>query len=56
VAYTAPEDVFLKTYCQARAEVAAWIGKRGNAGVVQLLDAVQKGQSFTAQYGAMQLP
>ena len=53
-AYTGPEDVFFKTYCQARAEVAAWIGKRGNAGVVQLLDAVRQGQSFTGQYGAMQ--
>ena len=53
VAYTGPEDVFFKTYCQARAEVAAWIGKRGNAGVVQLLDAVRQGQSFTGQYGAM---
>ena len=54
VAYTGPEDVFFKTYCQARAEVAAWIGKRGNVGVVQLLDAVRQGQSFTGQYGAMQ--
>lgn len=53
VAYTGPEDVFFKTYCQARAEVAAWIAKRGNAGVVQLLDAVRQGQSFTSQYGAM---
>ena len=53
VAYTGPEDVFFKTYCQARAEVAAWIGKRGNAGVVQLLDAVRQGQSFAGQYGAM---
>ena len=54
VAYTGPEDVFFKTYCQARAEVAAWIGKRGNAGVVQLLDAVRQGQTFAGQYGAMQ--
>ena len=53
VAYTGPEDVFFKTYCQARAEVAAWIGKRGNAGVVQLLDAVRQGQSFTGQYGQL---
>lgn len=54
LAYTGPEDVFFKTYCQARAEVAAWIGKRGNAGVLQLLDAVRQGQSFAGQYGAMQ--
>ena len=54
VAYTGPEDVFFKTYCQARAEVAAWIGKPGNAGVVQLLDAVRQGQTFAGQYGAMQ--
>ena len=53
VAYTGPEDVFFKTYCPARAEVAAWIGKRGNTGVVQLLDAVRQGQSFAGQYGAM---
>lgn len=53
VAYTGPEDVFFKTYCQARAEVAAWIGKRGNTGVVQLLDAVRQGQSFAGQYGAL---
>ena len=53
VAYTGPEDVFFKTYCQARAEVAAWIGRRGNAGVVQLLDAVRQGQSFWSVYGAM---
>ncbi len=52
-AHTGPEDVFLKTYCQARAEVAAWIAKRGNAGVVQLLEALRQGQSFTSQYGAM---
>lgn len=56
VAYTGPEDVFFKTYCQARAEVAAWIGKRGNAGVVQLLDAVRQGQSFWNLYGAMVTP
>lgn len=53
VAYTGPEDVFFKTYCQARAEVAAWIGKRGNAEVVQLLEAVRQGQPFAGQYGAM---
>jgi len=53
VAYTGPEEVFFKTYCQARAEVAAWIGKRGNAGLVQLLDAVRQGQSFWNMYGAM---
>lgn len=56
VAYTGPEDVFFKTYCQARAEVSAWIGKRGTVAVGQLLDAVRQGQSFTSQYGAMHLP
>lgn len=45
--------MFFKTYCQARAEVAAWIGKRGNAVVVQLLEAVRQGHSFAGQYGAM---
>ncbi|HVL44460.1 MAG TPA: Ig-like domain-containing protein [Acidovorax sp.] len=56
VAYTGPEDVFFKTYCQARAEVAAWTGKRGSAGLVQLLDAVRQGQSFWSVYGAMVTP
>ena len=56
VAYTGPEDVFFKTYCQARSEVAAWTGKRGSAGLVQLLDAVRQGQLFWSVYGAMVTP
>ena len=48
------DDMDQRTYCQARAEVGAWIAKRGNAAIVQLLQAVAQGQSFTSLYGAMQ--
>lgn len=48
--------MFLKTYCQSRSEVAAWTGKRGSAGLVQLLDAVRQGQSFWSVYGVMVTP
>lgn len=52
--YTGTAATFEKTYCQARAEVAAWISKRGNGAVNTLLQAVSQGQTFTSQYGAMQ--
>lgn len=52
--YTASSATFEKTYCQARAEVAAWIATRGISAINQLLQAVAQGQSFTSQYGAMQ--
>ena len=51
--YTGNSANFSKTYCQARAEVAAWTGKYGIAGVVQLLQSVSKGQSFSSLYGAL---
>ena len=54
VTYTNNSAVFDKTYCQARAEVAAWVTKKGNAAIDQLLQAVSQGQSFTSQYGPMQ--
>lgn len=54
VAYTGSTATFATTYCQARAEVAAWVAKRGSAAVVQLLTAMSQGQSFTSQYGPMQ--
>jgi hypothetical protein len=54
VTYTNNSNVFLTTYCQARAEVAAWVAKRGNAAIGQLLQAVSQGQNFSSQYGAMQ--
>lgn len=53
-AYTASSATFEKTYCQARAEVASWITKKGTPAINQLLQAVSQGQSFTSQYGAMQ--
>lgn len=52
--YTGTPETFEKTYCQARAEVAAWISKRGNGAVITLIQAVSQGQSFTSQYGPMQ--
>lgn len=54
VTYTNNSNVFLTTYCQARAEVAAWVAKKGNAAIGQLLQAVSQGQTFTSQYGTMQ--
>lgn len=54
VTYTNKSNVFLSTYCQARAEVAAWVAKKGNPAIGQLLQAVSQGQTFTSQYGAMQ--
>lgn len=53
-AYTNNSATFEKTYCQARAEVAAWVAKKGNPAIGQLLQAVSQGQTFTSQYGAMQ--
>lgn len=52
--YTNNPAVITETYCQARAEVAAWVARRGTAAINQLLQAVAQGQSFTSQYGAMQ--
>jgi Repeat of unknown function (DUF5648) len=54
VTYTDNPAVITETYCQARAEVAAWVARRGTAAINQLLQAVAQGQSFTSQYGAMQ--
>jgi hypothetical protein len=42
------------TYSQARGEVAAWVGKHGNAAVNSLLSAVSGGQNFYTVYGPMQ--
>jgi hypothetical protein len=54
VAYTNNTAVFEKTYCQARAEVAAWAAKRGTMAVNALLLAVSQGQVFKTVYGPMQ--
>lgn len=51
--YTGNSANFSKTYCQARAEVAAWTAQHGMSGVAQLLQAVSQGQSFASQYGAL---
>ncbi|MBG9389341.1 hypothetical protein [Caenimonas aquaedulcis] len=53
VAYTGSVDAFFKTYCQAGAEVGAWVRARDSAAIGQLLQAVRQGQSFSTQYGAM---
>lgn len=53
VTYTADAAKFTPTYCQARAEVAAWVAKNGKAGIVTLLQGVSQGQSFATLYGPM---
>jgi hypothetical protein len=54
VTYTNSTATFTNTYCQARGEVAAWVGKHGNAAVNSLLSAVSGGQNFNTVYGPMQ--
>jgi hypothetical protein len=51
--YTNSAATFDKTYCQARAEVAAWIAQKGPSAVTQLLTSVGNGQSFSSQYGVL---
>jgi hypothetical protein len=47
-AYTADSTKFSTTYCQARAEVAAWNNKNG-AGAIE----VAQGTAFSAAYGPL---
>lgn len=53
VAYTGNLARFTPTYCQARAEVAAWIAKNGKASVGTLLQGVGHGKSFSTLYGGL---
>ena len=55
-AYTADSTKFSTTYCQARGEVAAWIGKNGNGAVGQLLQSVAQGAVFAVAYGPLMTP
>lgn len=42
------------TYCQASAEVEAWITQKGgNAAILQLLEGLRQGQSFYTLYGVL---
>ena len=42
------------TYCQASAEVGAWVAKKGgNAAIVQLLQNLGQGQGFYSLYGPL---
>ena len=51
--YTNNFQIIDATYCQARAEVAAWINSRGKAAIPQLLADVRAGGSFNALYGRL---
>ena len=41
-------------YCQARAEVAAWVGAHGRERLVELLASLRDGASFYPAYGPLQ--
>lgn len=41
------------TYCQARAEVAAWIHANGRPKLHALLEALERGEPFYPRYGAL---
>jgi hypothetical protein len=49
--FTSRPSALPAIYCQARAEVAAWIERHGVSGVLALLEAVRAGQVFEAVYG-----
>jgi hypothetical protein len=52
--YTNIPGTMEPTYCQARAEVAAWQERSGPGGLVELLRKVRAGAAFGDVYGAMQ--
>jgi len=56
--YTNQQGKLDPTYCQARDEVAAWVGQRGRTrrALVELLDAVYAGASFDELYGPLVRP
>ena len=43
----------LPTYCQARAEVDAWVRRGGVASLLALLDALRDSYAFYELYGPM---
>lgn len=54
--YTDLRGRFDPTYCQARAEVEAWIRRNGRGRFDALLDGVGAGTSFAELYGPLVLP
>ena len=52
-AWTNTQPNFTNAYCQARAEVAAWVAVHGATGVERLLTDVAAGQSFDTLYGPL---
>ncbi len=55
-AYTMSRERRRPTYCQARAEVAAWMERHGIDGLHRLLDAVRRATPFYDVYGPMLTP
>src|SRR5262249_7091985 len=52
--YTDTRDKREETYCQARAEVDAWVRRSGKARLFELFGKVRDGVSFEEAYGPMQ--
>ncbi len=51
--YTNQPGTLQRTYCQARAEVEAWMQRFGKPHVFELIDAVRDGAAFYDVYGSM---
>jgi hypothetical protein len=51
--YTNAPSTMVPTYCQARAEVEAWVRRFGEPGLLDLLGKVRDGASFADVYGPM---
>ena len=51
--YTEVPGLLVPVYCQARAEVDAWLSRAGKPRLFALLDAVRSGRSFYDAYGPM---
>ena len=52
--YTNTANTMEATYCQARAEVGAWLRRAGKVGLLDLIARVRDGASFDDVYGPMQ--
>jgi hypothetical protein len=50
---TEPQDAIGPTYCQARAELDAWVHANGRERIAGLLGRVRAGEPFDEVYGAM---
>jgi hypothetical protein len=54
--YTAVRNALVPAYCQARAEVAAWIERHGRDALPALLDRLGAGEPFDHAYGPLVQP